>query len=173
MRVIKAPSFSPGSPNPGAAQVVVDGWQLLAAGEAVPESGDVIVPALVWNAERARVSARAGKVGVWLKSDELPELIEALSELPLVAIDFPKFGDGRGYTSARLLRERHRYEGEVRAVGEVLRDQLFYMARCGFDSFALKAGKDIEGALEAFKDFSVSYQPAADDPRPLFRRVSR
>lgn len=173
MRVIQAPSFPPGRPNAGEAKVVDDGWQLVAAGEAVPESGDVIVPVVVWNAERAALSARSGKVGVWLKSDELPEQIEALSELPLVAVDFPKFGDGRGFTSARLLRERYRYEGEVRAVGEVLRDQLFYMARCGFDSFALKAGKDIEGALDAFKDFSLSYQAAADDPRPLFRRVSR
>jgi uncharacterized protein (DUF934 family) len=154
-------------------KVVDDGWQLIGAGEPVPESGDVIVPVSVWNAERATLSARVGKVGVWLKSDQLPEQIEALSELPLVAIDFPKFGDGRGYTSARLLRERHGYEGEVRAVGEVLRDQLFYMARCGFDSFALKLGKDIEGALDAFKDFSLSYQAAADDPRPLFRRVTR
>jgi uncharacterized protein (DUF934 family) len=173
MRVIKAPSFSSGRSDPGEVKIVDDGWQLLAAGEAVPESGDVIVPALVWNAERVALSARSGKVGVWLKSDELPELIEGLSELSLVAIDFPKFGDGRGYTSARLLRERYAYKGELRAVGEVLRDQLFYMARCGFDSFALKAGKDIEGALEAFKDFSVSYQAAADDARPLFRRVSR
>jgi uncharacterized protein (DUF934 family) len=154
-------------------KVVDDDWQLIAAGAPVPESGDVIVPVSVWNAERAKLAARAGKVGVWLKSDELPDQIEALGELPLVAVDFPKFGDGRGYTSARLLRERHGYEGEVRAVGEVLRDQLFYMARCGFDSFALKAGKDIQGALDAFNDFSLSYQAAADDPRPLFRRVNR
>jgi uncharacterized protein (DUF934 family) len=154
-------------------KILDDGWQLCAAGEPVPESGDVIVPVNVWNAERAKLSARAGKVGVWLASDELPEQVEALADLPLVAIDFPKFGDGRGYSSARLLRERHAYKGEVRAVGEVLRDQLFYMARCGFDSFALKAGKDIEGALDAFKDFSLSYQAAADDPRPLIRRVTR
>lgn len=174
MRVIKAPSFSRGRASPpDPPKVVDDGWQLLAAGEPVPESGDVIVAVPVWNAERAELSSRSGKVGVWLKSDELPEQIDGLSEVPLVAIDFPKFGDGRGFTSARLLRERHGYAGEVRAVGEVLRDQLFYMARCGFDSFALKAGKDIEGALDAFNDFSVSYQPAADDPRPLFRRVSR
>jgi uncharacterized protein (DUF934 family) len=154
-------------------KIVDDDWQLIAAGEVIPDGADVIVPVSVWNAERAKLSARSGKVGAWLKSDERPEQIEALAELPLVAVDFPKFGDGRGYTSARLLRERHAYEGELRAVGEVLRDQLFYMARCGFDSFALKAGKDIEGALEAFKDFSLSYQAAADDPRPLFRRVTR
>ena len=154
-------------------QIVDDDWRLLAEGEPVPEGGDVIVSVKVWNAERATLKSRAGRTGVCLKSDELPEEVEGLSELPLVAVDFPKFGDGRGYTSARLLRERYGYRGEVRAVGEVLRDQLFYMARCGIDSFALKAGKDIEGALEAFKDFSLSYQAAADDPRPLFRRVTR
>jgi len=154
-------------------KIVDDSWQLLAAGAAVPDAGDLIVPLSLWNSERQALKTRGGKLGVWLKSDELPEQIEDLSELPLVAIEFPKFGDGRGYSSARLLRERHRYQGEVRAVGEVLRDQLFYMARCGFDSFALKPGKDIEGALDAFKDFSVSYQAAADDPRPLFRRVPR
>lgn len=154
-------------------QIVDDDWRLLSEGEPVPEGGDVIVSVNRWNAERAALKSRVGKTGVCLRSDELPEQIEALAELPLVAVDFPKFGDGRGYTSARLLRERHGYRGEVRAVGEVLRDQLFYMARCGIDSFALKAGKDIEGALEAFKDFSLSYQAAADDPRPLFRRVTR
>jgi uncharacterized protein (DUF934 family) len=108
---------------------------------------------------------RQGKLGVLLASDELPEQIRGLERAPLVAIEFPKFVDGRGYTSARLLRER--------CVGDVLRDQLFYMHRVGFDSFALKAGKDIEGALAAFDDFTVAYQAAADDPRPLFRRAPR
>lgn len=154
-------------------QVVDDGWQLVPVGGPVPEAGDVIVDVQRWNTERRALSARSGQVGVWLRSDQLPEQIEKLSEAPLVAVEFPKFGDGRGYSIARLLRERHGFRGELRAVGDVLRDQLFYMARCGFDSFALKAGKDIQGALEAFDDFSVTYQGAADDPRPLFRRLQR
>lgn len=154
-------------------QIVEDGWQLLPADAPVPASGDVIVSLTQWNAWSAAPSERSGQVAVVLHSDERPEQIAGLERLPLIAIDFPKFVDGRGYTSARLLRERLGFKGELRAVGEVLRDQLFYMHRCGIDSFALKAGKDIEGALAAFDDFSVAYQPAADDPRPLFRRVAR
>jgi uncharacterized protein (DUF934 family) len=155
-------------------QVVDDGWELLAAGAPIPPSGDVIVPLATWAQwVESPDPARAGRVGVLLKSDERPEQIVALPRAPLVAIEFPKFVDGRGYSSARLLRDRLHYTGELRAVGDVLHDQLFYMARCGFDSFALKAGKDIEGALSAFNDFSVAYQAASDDPRPLFRRVSR
>jgi len=169
-------------------KIVDDDWTLLAPDAPIPPSGDVIVSLAQWNAAVASGSAasppsppaphpppldRTGRVGVVLHSDELPEKIEQLDRLPLIAIDFPKFGDGRGYSSARLLRTRFGYKGELRAVGDVLHDQLFYMARCGIDSFALKPGKDIEGALKAFDDFSVAYQAAADDQRPLFRRVSR
>jgi len=154
-------------------KIVDDDWQLLAGDAPIPPSGDVIVSLAQWRAFNAAPSERSGRIGVVLHSDELPEQIEGLERLPLVAIDFPKFGDGRGYTSARLLRVRFGYQGELRAVGDVLHDQLFYMARCGIESFALKAGKDIEGALKAFDDFSVAYQAAADDTRPLFRRVAR
>jgi uncharacterized protein (DUF934 family) len=154
-------------------EIVDDAWELLPAGTPVPPSGDVILTLAAWKEWLQAPRDRAGKLGVVLHSDELPEEIPELHRLPLIAIDFPKFVDGRGYSSARLLRERHAYKGELRAVGDVLRDQLFYMARCGIDSFALKAGKDIEGALAAFNDFSVAYQAAADDPRPLFRRVHR
>jgi uncharacterized protein (DUF934 family) len=153
--------------------IVDDGWELLGPDSPIPASGDLIVSLAQWNGDPSARAPRDGKIGVCLKSDELPEQIQALESLPLIALEFPKFSDGRGYTSARLLRERLGYRGEIRAVGEVLRDQLFYMARCGIDSFALKSGKDIEGALAAFQDFSVSYQPAADDARPLFRRVQR
>lgn len=154
-------------------QIIDDGWQLLEPGAAIPESGDVIIDVDRWNAERGALRGRAGQIGVVLRSEQSAEQIQALHDLPLIAIEFPKFADGRGYTSARLLRDRFGYRGELRAVGDVLRDQLFYMARCGIDSFALKPGKDIEGALEAFDDFSVTYQAAADDPRPLFRRTER
>jgi uncharacterized protein (DUF934 family) len=159
-------------------KIIDDGWTLLAPDAPIPPSGDVIVSVAQWAAYNAALDAgqpseRSGQIGVVLHSDELPEQIQHLDRLPLIAIDFPKFGDGRGYTSARLLRQRFGYKGELRAVGDVLRDQLFYMARCGIDSFALKPGKDIEGALAAFDDFSVAYQAAADDPRPLFRRVHR
>lgn len=163
-------------------KIVDDDWTLLAPDAPLPAQGDVIVGLAQWNAHVAGALAapengggaeRSGRVGLLLRSDDSPEQIQHLERLPLIAIDFPKFVDGRGYTNARLLRTRFGFRGELRAVGEVLRDQLFYMARCGIDSFALKAGKDLEGALSAFDDFSVAYQAAADDPRPLFRRVGR
>jgi uncharacterized protein (DUF934 family) len=154
-------------------KILDDSWELLPAGAPLPPSGDVIVGLAVWSEWLKANHERSGRVGVLLASGEVPEQIESPERAPLIAIEFPKFADGRGYSSARLLRERHNYKGELRAVGDVLRDQLFYMARCGINSFALKAGKDIEGALAAFDDFSIAYQAAADDPRPLFRRVER
>lgn len=152
-------------------QVVEDGWLLLEPEAPVPPNGDVIVSIERWN--QGGLDARDGKVGVVVRSHEDPADIQRLEQLPLIAVDFPKFADGRGYSSARLLRDRLGYEGELRAVGDVLRDQLFYMFRCGITSFALKEGKDIQAALDAFEDFTVTYQAAADDPRPLFRRVQR
>jgi uncharacterized protein (DUF934 family) len=105
--------------------------------------------------------------------DELSDAAKLLPKVALVAINFPKFGDGRGYSKARLLRERFGFKGELRAVGEVLADQLQYMLRCGFDAFELAPGKDVAAALHAMRDFSVTYQAATDDPRPLYRRVAR
>ena len=154
-------------------KVIEDSWQLVDEGATVPETGDVIVSLSLWKKEYDVLSKRPGKVGVVLSSDEDPADIAHRDELPLIAIDFPKFSDGRGYSHARLLRERYGYEGELRAVGNVLRDQLFYMLRCGIQSFALQAGKDIEGALSAFEEFSVTYQAAVDDKQPLYRRTAR
>ena len=88
----------------------------------------------------------------------------------VIAINFPKFGDGRGYSIARLLRERYGYKGELRAVGQVARDQLFYMESCGFDAFLLRDGEDPEEALTGFSDFSEAYQASVAQPIPLFRR---
>ena len=87
-----------------------------------------------------------------------------------VEVNFPKFGDGRGFSIARLLRERYGYKGELRAVGEVARDHLYYMEQCGFDAFLLRAGEDAAEALAAFDDFSERYQSTAAQPLPLFRR---
>jgi len=87
-----------------------------------------------------------------------------------ICIDFPKFADGRGYSAARLLRERHGFKGELRSVGDVLIDQLFFMKRCGFDTFALRDDQDLEDAIAAFSTFSNCYQNDVADTRPLFRR---
>ena len=88
----------------------------------------------------------------------------------VIAVNFPKFSDGRGYSIGRLLRERYGYKGELRAVGEVARDHLHAMEQCGFNAFQLREGEDPQEALEAFGDFSDSYQATAARPEPLFRR---
>jgi uncharacterized protein (DUF934 family) len=151
-----------------------DSYVLVADDAELPASGDVIVGLRRFLADEAALRARGGKVGVRIDpEDEVGEAARALSKADLVALSFPKFGDGRAYSKARLFRERFGYKGELRAVGEVLADQLQYMTRCGIDAFALAEGKDVAAALRAIEDFTVTYQGATDDPRPLYRRVTR
>jgi len=108
---------------------------------------------------------------VWLEANEGPEAIaDDLQRFTLIAVNFPKFGDGRGYSIARLLRERYGYKGELRAIGDVLHDFLYFMKQCGFDSFALRDDQDVNEALAAFDTFSDGYQTSALRPVPLFRR---
>jgi uncharacterized protein (DUF934 family) len=152
-------------------RIVEDAWHLVKDDE--PALSHAIVSLERWNADRGGWLAAGVPVGVVLRSDQSPEDIADRDALPLIAVDFPAFTDGRGYTSARMLRSRLGYKGEIRAVGDVMRDEMFLMSRCGIDSFAIKPGKDIEKALGAFDDFSVTYQAAADDERPLFRRLRR
>jgi len=154
-------------------RIVEDAWHLVKDADPVTSAGYAIISLARWNSEGSSLASTAAPIGVVLRSNEAPQDIESLDRLSLIAIDFPAFTDGRGYTSARLLRSRFGYKGEIRAIGDVLRDELFLMKRCGIDSFALKAGKDMQAALDAFDDFSVTYQAAADDERPLFRRVQR
>lgn len=156
--------------------IIEDSWQLLRAAEdgqlpAIPEQGDIIVPLAVWQQQKEALSARQGRVAVWLAAGEEPEALRGdLESLPLIAIDFPVFTDGRGFSSARLLRERHGYRGEIRAIGDVFRDQLWYMSRCGFNAFAIKDGKDVQDALQGLNDFSEAYQVSVERPQPLFLR---
>jgi uncharacterized protein (DUF934 family) len=151
--------------------VVQDSWQLLEPGAALPFSGDVIVPLDLWRSERGALSFRLGHIGVWLEADADPAaLAPDLARFSVIAVRFASFTDGRGYSIARLLRERHGYRGELRAIGDVLRDQLYYLSRCGFDAFALRADQNPEQALSAFDDFSEAYQASVERPIPLFRR---
>jgi uncharacterized protein (DUF934 family) len=94
----------------------------------------------------------------------------SLEGVARVEVNFPKFGDGRGYSIARLLRERYGYRGELRAVGHITRDLLFHLESCGFDAFELRAGEDPHQALASFEDFSEAYQTSVARPQPLFRR---
>lgn len=155
-------------------QVVDDTWHLLpkdATLDGLSNSDDVIVPLGLWLEHAHALKARDGGLGVWLDSDEEVEAIaDDLGAFQVVALNFPVFTDGRHFSSARLLRERYAYKGEVRAIGDVLRDQLFMMRRCGFDAYAVRADRDPYDALQSLTDFSVCYQAATDEPLPLFRR---
>ena len=169
-RVIRISSLAPGEAT---AWVEDDRWSLIAeerAGDSLPE-GPSAVPLAAWKARRAELLLRGASVGVWLKPDDDPaELAPDLASLGFIAVQFPKFTDGRGYSTAALLRTRYRYTGELRAFGDVGRDQLFHLKRCGFDSFSLAAHRDPEAALASFEDFSLRYQASVDDPVPLFRK---
>ena len=166
-------------------EVVADDWTVLRLDElqaegtfpppesvVVPE-GKVIVPVKVWQAQRETLSARPA-IGVWIASDERPEVLKGeLDKFAVVAVDFPKFTDGRGYSIAYNLRMRLGYKGELRAIGDVLRDQLFQMQRCGFDAFATRKDRNINDALKGLTDFSEVYQASVDEKSPLFRRQER
>ncbi|MEY4514507.1 MAG: hypothetical protein RLZZ450_6629 [Pseudomonadota bacterium] len=154
--------------------VTDDPWLSVADDQPIPATGDVLISWQRFDREDIDPETRDGRVGLRIEpEDDLLQVITHLPKVSLIAIDFPKFGDGRGYSKARLLRERYRYTGELRAVGEVLADQLFYMLRCGFDSYQLAAGKDTDAALRSLDTFSVKYQAATDEPRPLYVRAHR
>ena len=135
----------------------------------VPDGAPAIVPLALWLERRSALIAR-GETGAWLAPADHPAALAAdLQHLPVIAIDFPQFTDGRGYSHARLLRERYRYVGELRAIGDVGRDQLYYLAQCGFDAYLIPDGRDAVDALNAFDDFSDGYQ-ATTARTPWFRR---
>ena len=157
-------------------RIVADSWRLLSRGPKgelpeVPAQGDVIVPLALWLERRDAFLAYPGRLGVWLDANEGPEAIaDDLRRFAVIAVNFPKFGDGRGYSIARLLRERYGYKGELRAIGDVLHDFLYFMEQCGFDAFALRDDQDASAALAAFDTFSEGYQTSVLRPVPLFRR---
>lgn len=149
--------------------VLENEWTLVEEGAELP-SGKIIVSLNQWLEQKETLKAR-GDVAVLLFGDSDPFALEdSINELPLIAVNFPAFADGRGYSLARLLRERLNYEGELRAVGDVLIDQLNFMKRCGFNTFLLKEGLSGEKALNYFATFSDPYQLANDLQTPLFRR---
>lgn len=133
-------------------------------------STNSIVPLNCWLEHKD--SLQGSIAGIWLDSDENPEVLskEDLTVLSLIAINFPVFSDGRGYSYAKILRENYGYKGELRAIGDVLKDQLFYMKRCGFDSYDLRPDRDPKVAKSSISDFSVTYQVGADGTTPVFRK---
>lgn len=159
--------------------IVADDWVVLRltdeqTAETVSVAGGrVIIPLAVWQAQKALLRNRP-ELGVWFASDERPEILQGEVDLfSVIAVDFPKFTDGRGYSIAYNLRARLGYGGELRAIGDVLRDQMFYMQRVGFDAFAPRPDRSITDALKGLFDFSEKYQTSWDEKSPLFRRIQR
>lgn len=168
------------------ATIAADNWQRLEPGADgrlpdIPAAGDILVPLALWQAAAGALLARSGgRLGVWLGGGEDPvQIADSLAAFHLIAVHFPQFTDGRGYSIARLLRERYGWRGELRAIGDVQRDQLFYLSRCGFDAFLLNDGQDApqgdslrsaQAALSALGDFTEAYQTSVERPLPLFLR---
>jgi uncharacterized protein (DUF934 family) len=152
-------------------EFIEDSFSLITDTDATLPEGDVIVPLSVWLAQKDSLLARSSKVAVWIAADETAEQISEHTEgLAFIAIDFPKFIDGRGYTTARLLAEQFGFNGTLRAIGDVLIDQLFFYHRVGFTEFDVREDQVKENAIAALSTFSETYQISVEQPEPLFRR---
>jgi uncharacterized protein (DUF934 family) len=150
---------------------VADPWRALADDEPVPDAPRLIVSYARWLKERDALNALPAQLGLRLPNDVSPvKLSQDVSRFALVALNFPRFTDGRAYSQARLLRRRLGFSGELRAEGDVLRDQLLFMRRCGFDAFAVSERAIFEDWLPAFREIDVFYQPAEDRNVSMLRR---
>lgn len=134
-------------------------------------SGNTLVSLEYWNTNLEKIRPHQPSTGLVLDSTEVPEQIQGdLADIPVIAVVFPAFADGRGFSIARLLRERYNYQGEIRAIGAPIRDQLTYLSRVGFNAFELAEHYDPTEALASLKDFSENYQVSVEQPIPLFKR---
>jgi uncharacterized protein (DUF934 family) len=144
-------------------ELVDDPWQLIGKDEALPSDTPVIVDFDRWRQDREQLLGRNAPVGVKVgNAQKIEELAPDLDRIGVIVLEFPKFIDGRAYTQARLLRERFGYRNELRATGNVLRDELMFMHRCGFDAFEIQDAHAVETWKAAMAEFNVFYQPAAD-----------
>jgi len=157
-------------------ELTTDRWTLLkeATGPEVLKvllGKNLIVPLKFWKYHQAEIQEYEGDIAIWLNSDEnVADIGDQLHSFPLIGLNFPVFSDGRSYSNARALRKDFGYKGEIRAMGDVLRDQLYYMSRCGFNAFELRYDQDPDICLQAFNDFKTQYQATVTEPAPLFRR---
>lgn len=150
--------------------IVEDSWQHVPPDAALPD-GDIILTLEAWQEKREELTGRNSRVGIKLEPGvDLSDIKDFLEDIDLIAINFPTFGDGRGYSHAKILRDRYGFAGEIRAVGDVLQDQIFYLQRCGFNSYEVRVDRNMTEALDAFDDFTVIYQVSADEKLPLYRR---
>lgn len=149
------------------------------AATVIPDNGKVIVPLAVWQARKDELAPRLakGELGLWLATHEvLQSLIDAVDDinrLPIIAVHVERFADGRIFSIGNLLRTRYGYKNELRAFGDVLRDQLFFLKRCGYDSYQIRADRSAADALAGLQDFSQPYQGAVDESMPVWRRLPR
>lgn len=142
-------------------QIIQDTWLRIQNDERVPDDGDVLLPELRVRVQFDDLAKREGRLGAELfPDDEADSLEEYLHKIDMIVINFPKYADGRGYSQAQVLR-RAGFKGEIRAIGDVLRDQLFYMKRCGFDAFQMEREDALEAYEAAMAEMSEVYQPAA------------
>jgi uncharacterized protein (DUF934 family) len=140
-----------------------DAFARVADDAEIPADGAVLIPAARFLADPETLLRRPGKLGViWPNNRDVDDLVPYLERLAAVALVFPTFRDGRAYSQARLLRERYKYSGELRATGQVLRDQFVFMLRAGFDAFEVKKDSDAEAFVSTVKRYSVFYQPTGD-----------
>jgi uncharacterized protein (DUF934 family) len=141
----------------------------------IPGDGAILISAARFLEDAEAISRRAGNTGViWPNNRDVDDLVPYLERLAVVALVFPTFRDGRAYSQARLLRERYHYRGELRATGQVLRDQFLFMLRAGFDAFEVKKPADAEAFAITVKRYSVFYQPTGDGRMTaLHRRILR
>lgn len=145
----------------------------------IPTTGKILLPLTVWQANVEKLSGRmaAGEVGIVIATHEPLETLAAtfsdINELPLIAVFVERFPDGRIFTIGNLLRTRYGFKHELRAVGDVLRDQLFFLKRSGFNSYLIRADRSAKDALASLNDFTQPYQGAVDEALPVWRRVNR
>ena len=146
----------------------------LSKGPELPET-QAMVSLQTWNQHHLMIqgpdSPIRERIGLWLAADDqATDILGDLKLIPVIAIRFPAFADGRGFSTGRLLRERYGYDGELRAIGEPIRDQLSYLVRVGFNAFELADHYDPAEAIKSLCDFVENYQSSVDQPTPLFRR---
>ncbi|MFC3854226.1 DUF934 domain-containing protein [Salinispirillum marinum] len=154
-------------------QAVEDSFRVLREDDAIPDTGDILLSWSRWLTDGIARQESGQKTGVWLASDELVETLNnSICQADVVAIEFPKFADGRGFSTAYLLRSRLGYQGQLRAIGDILLDQLFYLNRVGFNAFAIPDDKSLEKGLSLLNPIRVKYQASTDIPSPLYRQTA-
>jgi uncharacterized protein (DUF934 family) len=151
--------------------LVENGWVHLDDDAALPETGPVTVSASRWLKERDALRQRRGELGLRMGGgDDLDTLAPDLPCFALITVEFPRLADGRGFSIARMLREEYRYGGEIRARGNFIQDQLFFLKRVGVNAFEFTQAVDLANMLPALEEFTVTYQAACDEKTPLYRR---